>query len=183
MSVPGLKEIWYNFLSTKQAYIKFIKTAVLYVINTIISILGMKFTASEHKSILLISMSPVSDQSWVLTGNEWVSEAEDHLLILTGDMSRVPPLVAMKGCRDNFYSFSFKMLLYGRFGHLRRCHWWLPSVCPCGCGCMQIWLQIPRSKQPQARPQRQGVFQCSDPHYYYVQKNSLCLREGEKVGL
>lgn len=49
MSVPGLKETWYNFLSTKQAYIKFIKTAVLYALNTIISIFGVKFTASEHR--------------------------------------------------------------------------------------------------------------------------------------
>ena len=179
MSVPGLKETWYDFLSTKQAYIKFIKTAVLYVINMIISILGMKFTASEHKEHSTHFHVPVSDQSWVLTGNERVSEPENHLLILTGDMLRVPPLVAMKGCRDNSYTFSFKMLLYGRFGHLRWCHWWLPSVCLCGCGCVQIWLQTPRSKQPQARPQRQGVFLCSDPHDCYVQKNSLCLREGK----
>ena len=124
-------------------------------------------------------MSPVSDQFWVLTDKGWVSEAENHFLILTGDMSHVLPLVAMKGCRDNSSTFSFKTLLYGLFGHLSRCHWWLPSVC--------LWIhanmvtntkeQTAISKGPEARCL--PVFR--PPRLLCIEKQSL-LEGGRESG-
>ena len=84
------------------------------MINATVSILGVKFTASEHREC---SIHFYVSNVWPTLGtnrmNEWVSEAESHLLILTSDMSHVLPLVDMKGCQDNSYTFdprSFKIL-------------------------------------------------------------------------
>lgn len=98
------------------------------MINATVSILGVKFTPSEHREC---SIHFYVSNVWPTLGtnriNERVSEAESHLLILTSDMSHVLPLVAMKGCQDNSYTFDphvlSKFSQYGHFEHLRRCHW------------------------------------------------------------
>lgn len=182
MSVPGLKETWYDFLSTKQAYIKFIKTAVLYVINMIISILGMKFTASEHKEHSTHFHVPVSDQSWVLTGNERVSEPENHLLILTGDMLRVPPSSGHERLQGQFLHLFFQNALVWTLRTFK-----MMSLVTAICVPVWLWMranmvtntkeQTATSKAPEARCL--PVFR--PPRLLCTEKQSL--PEGGKVGL